>query len=138
MVEWIESGKFNNNFFHGDMVESGATEEQEVGGCLLDKYSAIKEENGMADFANDLKVDLAACCTKGDGKGGVDGGTCVKELTPAYDLITEVTDGKSGKDVKDPNVVKTMSIILEAARKRLSGAKLVTKAQTLLKNKADL
>jgi len=27
-----------------------------VGGCILDKVGAIKNENGFASFANDLKV----------------------------------------------------------------------------------
>ena len=36
-----------SNFFEGDgLVPSSATDEQKVGGCLLDKVDAIKNENG--------------------------------------------------------------------------------------------
>merc|ERR1712166_1236363 len=60
MVKLISAGKFANNFFDGDMVQKGANEVQQVGGCLLDKVTAIKNENGLKEFPNDLKVDTAA------------------------------------------------------------------------------
>merc|ERR1712096_117352 len=66
MVSLIKSGKFDNNFFDGNLLKSSSpTEDQKVGGCLLDKVGAITRENGFVEFPNDLKVDLAACCTKG-------------------------------------------------------------------------
>ena len=91
MVKLISAGKFANNFFDGDMVQKGANEVQQVGGCLLDKVSecstafamiyvfqvtAIKNENGLKEFPNDLKVDIAACCTKSNSAA------CLKDITP--------------------------------------------------------
>merc|ERR1719345_8668 len=58
MVKLISAGKFANNFFDGDMVQKGANEVQQVGGCLLDKVTAIKNENGLKEFPNDLKWTL--------------------------------------------------------------------------------
>merc|ERR1719310_2439450 len=66
MVDAINAKTFDNNFFKGDYLEGEVTETQEVGGCLLDKAGAIQTENGVESFANDLQVDLAACCTKSD------------------------------------------------------------------------
>ena len=71
----------------GDMVPSSATDEQQVGGCLLDKVQAISNENGLKAFPNDLKVDLAACCTK------ISTPACVKELSPVYACATAAQRG---------------------------------------------
>merc|ERR1712100_212603 len=80
MVDWIETGKFNNNFFHGDVIKGKPKNDvEEVAGCLLDKVGAIVEENGVSEFANDLQVDLAACCTK-DKEG------CLLDVQEAYSL----------------------------------------------------
>merc|ERR1719502_2220789 len=78
MVDSIKSGKFQNNFFGQKMV-SATDAEAQVGGCLLDKVGAIRNENGFAKFPNDLKVDLGACCTKGNTA------SCVSEISSAYD-----------------------------------------------------
>merc|ERR1711907_397476 len=90
MVAWINSGKFHNNFFDGGIVGAAATDAQKVGGCLLDKVGAIKNEDGLEKFPNDLKVDLAACCTKG-------GAQCVQEIAPAYNALVAQTSGTSGQ-----------------------------------------
>merc|ERR1712216_115252 len=97
MVKLINDGKFDNNFFDGDMLaeKTGNTKQQQVAGCLLDKVSAIKNENGLEQFPNDLKVDLAACCTKDSNEAG-----CIKQLAPAYDALVAQTDGKSGNPPK--------------------------------------
>lgn len=48
MVNLISAGKFANNFFDGDMVQKGANEVQQVGGCLLDKVSDYEWSTAFA------------------------------------------------------------------------------------------
>merc|ERR1711939_388713 len=91
MVQGIKAGDFNNNFFEAS-ISGTQTDDMKVGGCLLDKVGAIKNENGFAKFPNDLKVDLGACCTKGNGA------KCVSELAPAYKDLDLAQ--KPGADVK--------------------------------------
>merc|ERR1712166_872408 len=61
MVDKINDGSFNNNFFAGGMLTDTGTKEQQAGGCMLDKVDAITNEDGIIKFPNDLQVDLAAC-----------------------------------------------------------------------------
>jgi len=71
MVATIQAGRAQNNFFSGDDdIVRSRSDGPQVAGCLLDKVSAIVEEGGIASFANDLLVDLAACCTKPAPAGG--------------------------------------------------------------------
>merc|ERR1712086_729008 len=87
MVSWINTGKFQNNFFDGDgLVKNAASDDQKVAGCLLDKVGAITNEHGMTKFTNDLKVDLAACCTKGAQQTA-----CISQLKPAYEALNQAT-----------------------------------------------
>ena len=58
MIEAIKGGKADNNFHPGAW--------EGTAGCVLDKVSAIIEEQGASNFANDLLVDLAACCVPAD------------------------------------------------------------------------
>ena len=76
MVTAINDGSADNNFHAGDFTVS-KRESIQVAGCLLDKVVAITVENGIEEFANDLLVDLAACCTRGP-----DG--CVASLAESY------------------------------------------------------
>ena len=76
MVTAINDGSADNNFHAGDFTVS-KRESIQVAGCLLDKVVAITVENGVEEFANDLLVDLAACCTRGP-----DG--CVASLAESY------------------------------------------------------
>merc|ERR1712232_680154 len=99
MGDWIENGKFANNFFHGEVISGGPKDEkEEVAGCLLDKVGAIVEENGVAEFVNDLQVDLAACCTKDDKD------TCVRELGRAYSMFADVSAKKADSNTVAPKV----------------------------------
>merc|ERR1712039_640078 len=62
MLSLIDAGKFDNNFFDGDVLTASPTSDAEmVAGCLTDKIVAIVREDGIENFANDLQVDLAAC-----------------------------------------------------------------------------
>ena len=76
MVTAINDGSADNNF-HADDFTVSKRESIQVAGCLLDKVVAITVENGVEEFANDLLVDLAACCTRGP-----DG--CVASLAESY------------------------------------------------------
>ena len=76
MVTAINDGSADNNFHAGDFTVS-KRESIQVAGCLLDKVVAVTVENGIEEFANDLLVDLAACCTRGP-----DG--CVASLAESY------------------------------------------------------
>merc|ERR1711871_1194459 len=96
------------------MLKGKGNTEQQVGGCLLDKVGAITSEDGIAKFQNDLQVDLAACCTKGNTA------KCITDLSPAYSAIR--SSDKS-------TAVKT---ILAAAKVRLGGAPLKRQAVALL------
>merc|ERR1711865_204218 len=125
MVQWIKSGKFANNFFHGDWIQKPYTELQEVGGCLLDKVGAIQDENGLAEFPNDLKVDIAACCTKSNSAD------CIKEIAPVYDIITQAENGATETAIKSLTQ-KALGIIRPVARKYLKGAETVLDAAALL------
>merc|ERR1712166_1234382 len=110
-VALINSGKFANNFFEGSLASSAAVEHQ-VGGCLLDKVQAIQDEDGMSKFPNDLKVDLAACCTKGDSN------TCITKLSPVYNLITAAE--KEGSSTARVN--GALTILKRVAKLLLQGA----------------
>mmetsp|Transcript_61036 Transcript_61036/g.108624 ORF Transcript_61036/g.108624 Transcript_61036/m.108624 type:complete len:173 (+) Transcript_61036:48-566(+) len=115
MVEWIETGKFANNFFHGDVIQgSPATDVEEVAGCLLDKVGAIVEENGVKDFANDLQVDLAACCTK-------DKAACLEDVGEAYSLLAKAKTEKPKKVQKASGQIAGM--ILNAVEKRVESGR---------------
>jgi len=89
MVQWIESGKFANNFwFEGVLKSKPKNDKEEVGACLMDKVGAI-DDSGIESlnedkmpFANDLQVDLGACCTK-------DKDACLADLGGAYGLIAQ-------------------------------------------------
>merc|ERR1711959_852112 len=91
------------------MLSTTGTSSQQVGGCLLDKIGAIINENGIVKFANDLKVDLSACCTKGT---DAEQAKCVKELSPAYAAIIA------------KNKAKALKTIVKAASERLKGVTL--------------
>ena len=80
MVTAINDGSADNNFHAGDFTVS-KRESTQVAGCLLDKVVAITVENGIDEFANDLLVDLAACCTRGQVMD------CVAMLAPSYTAI---------------------------------------------------
>mmetsp|Transcript_63333 Transcript_63333/g.185167 ORF Transcript_63333/g.185167 Transcript_63333/m.185167 type:complete len:168 (-) Transcript_63333:67-570(-) len=116
MVRWIDSGKFANNFFHGGVLEGPMTVKEEVAGCLLDKVGAIVEEGGAKSFANDLQVDLAACCTKRGKK------RCIKEVSPAYELLAAMKAGE-GKDTDDAYIA---AILLQAVRSRVDASKVAS------------
>eukprot|EP00656_Telonema_subtile_P043802 TRINITY_DN50104_c0_g1_i1.p2 TRINITY_DN50104_c0_g1~~TRINITY_DN50104_c0_g1_i1.p2 ORF type:complete len:162 (-),score=40.95 TRINITY_DN50104_c0_g1_i1:400-885(-) len=126
-VAAINAGTFANNFYDGGFVQAGATEEQQVGGCLLDKVQAIQNENGMASFPNDLKVDLGACCTKGNSAA------CITSMSPVYtDISTVQASGST------PALVSNALTILKAqAASRLAGTTLVTGAKKLLESGHD-
>ena len=88
----------DNNFHAGDFtIEARGIQ---VAGCLLDKVVAITVENGIEEFANDLLVDLAACCTRGP-----DG--CVASLAESYLAIGALgkLDGFSSTKRTKPLVV---------------------------------
>merc|ERR1712216_845760 len=131
MVSGIKAGTFDNNFFTGDFLQKASAKniQNEVGSCLLDKAGAIKNEDGLAKFPNDLKVDLAACCTKG---GAAADAQCIKDVNPAYEALTQQTDGNSGQTAKQLSA-KALKSIVSAASSRLKGANLVPKAAQLLK-----
>merc|ERR1711907_612036 len=68
MVSGIKAGKFDNNFFTGDFLQKASAKniQNEVGSCLLDKAGAIKNEDGLAKFLNDLKVDWRPVAPKAE------------------------------------------------------------------------
>merc|ERR1711959_677802 len=99
------------------MLSTTGTSSQQVGGCLLDKIGAIINENGIVKFANDLKVDLSACCTKGT---DAEQAKCVKELSPAYAAIIA------------KNKAKALKTIVKAASERLKGVTLKPMGAALL------
>merc|ERR1711957_982156 len=106
----IDSGKFANNFFDGEVFKGSSSELEKVGGCLLDKASAIVMENGVEQFVNDLQVDLAACCMP-------DRDACVKDVDPAYSLLAAVASGeKKASDV----AAEVAARCLAAARSRVT------------------
>lgn len=89
---------FENNFHAGSFLttaEQNTTAEQEVGSCLLDKLSAIMDEDGIDEEGNDLRVDLAACCTKGDSA------KCTAELSGAYAaIVSAVSHRRAVKKIR--------------------------------------
>merc|ERR1712139_555197 len=118
MVARIKAGRADNNFFTGHMIEGTSSVEQKVGSCFLDKVGAIINEHGIQKFANDLKVDLSSCCTKGSATQQT---ACVKQLSPAYAAI--VSKNQAG----------ALKVIVAAAKERLKGAALLPNAAKLLK-----
>merc|ERR1712216_760834 len=132
MVAGIKAGSFDNNFFTGHFLQAASAKnvQSEVGSCLLDKAGAIKNEDGLAKFPNDLKGDLAACCTKGGAAAEAQG---IKDVNPAYEALTQQTDGNSGQTAKQLSA-KALKSIVSAASSRLKGANLVPRAAQLLKS----
>ncbi|CAK0808376.1 unnamed protein product, partial [Prorocentrum cordatum] len=111
MLEKISSGKADNNFFHGMVVMGTLKDEKEAAaGCILDKIGAIVKENGVREFANDLQVDLAACCTK-------DTDDCVPDVTEAYGVLTQVRLGQASAESVEAQVA---ALLIRAAGKRIS------------------
>eukprot|EP00747_Dinoflagellata_sp_TGD_P166483 gnl/TRDRNA2_/TRDRNA2_189337_c0_seq1.p1 gnl/TRDRNA2_/TRDRNA2_189337_c0~~gnl/TRDRNA2_/TRDRNA2_189337_c0_seq1.p1 ORF type:complete len:318 (-),score=80.68 gnl/TRDRNA2_/TRDRNA2_189337_c0_seq1:60-1013(-) len=114
MVERIQSGKCQNSFYHANSLKIKCRDDSEaVAGCLLDKVSAILEEDGAAEFRDELLVDLAACCTKSD-----DAAKCISELEQPYTLLQEAV----GDDIPTKAAVAA-GWILKAAQGRIDEAR---------------
>ena len=140
----IESHKYENNFFTGDpsalVNASGSTQEQQVGACLLDKYSALTQESGLTRFPNDMKMDLAACCMCCKGPvsccSSAEREQCIEDASPAYDALVEHTDAIA-RTKNDAGAARlsgaAAAAVLSAATKRLTGARLTPQAQALIK-----
>eukprot|EP00444_Apocalathium_aciculiferum_P052802 CAMPEP_0183518466 /NCGR_PEP_ID=MMETSP0371-20130417/15508_1 /TAXON_ID=268820 /ORGANISM="Peridinium aciculiferum, Strain PAER-2" /LENGTH=185 /DNA_ID=CAMNT_0025716505 /DNA_START=59 /DNA_END=616 /DNA_ORIENTATION=+ len=112
MVAWIDSGKAVNNFFDGETLKKKPkADKQMVASCLLDKVGAIVQESGVEQFVNDLQVDLAACCTKGERS------ECFADVGKAYDLLASVSAGETQAAVAAPKVA---AILLRAVEKRIT------------------
>mmetsp|Transcript_93065 Transcript_93065/g.259262 ORF Transcript_93065/g.259262 Transcript_93065/m.259262 type:complete len:185 (+) Transcript_93065:75-629(+) len=125
MLAKIESGEFNNNFFHGDVVRNAPKNaHEEVAGCLLDKVGAIVTENGVTEFVNDLQVDLAACCTKKKVM-------CPAEVSEAYDLLAQVARAPDTAGAAAPKVaallIKTAAGFISPKRVKKSHANYMSK-----------
>ena len=129
MVTAINDGSADNNFHAGDFTVS-KRESIQVAGCLLDKVVAITVENGIEEFANDLLVDLAACCTRGP-----DG--CVASLAESYLAIGALgkLDGFSSTKRTKPLVVAQLvnharALSIDAPEELLpSGQKLLARCK---------
>merc|ERR1711990_798843 len=95
----IESKKHANNFFEGEgLLESAEGDAAKVAGCILDKGEAVvHESSGDAPLPlaglNDLKIDLAACCTNAAHKSW-----CTTSLGEAYTNLVTASKTKDKKE----------------------------------------
>lgn len=125
MLHLMTTGQSGANFFYGDFARKDSLVSQKVAGCILDKVSAIREEDGFS-FINDLQIDLASCCTKGDEElkamcGGEEG------ISEAYAILHEIQTRSSGarKRKATPSEVSELAgaakILLRFARRASAG-----------------
>mmetsp|Transcript_52420 Transcript_52420/g.125236 ORF Transcript_52420/g.125236 Transcript_52420/m.125236 type:complete len:184 (-) Transcript_52420:5-556(-) len=105
MMKAIKSGQAEDNFNHeGVLTSDKPTLREEIGGCLMDKVGALVIEDGLADFVNELQVDLAACCMKSE--------PCPPSVSEAYDLMHKVNKQSMSAAAATP---KAAALLIQAA-----------------------
>eukprot|EP00927_Polykrikos_kofoidii_P022256 TRINITY_DN2081_c0_g1_i1.p1 TRINITY_DN2081_c0_g1~~TRINITY_DN2081_c0_g1_i1.p1 ORF type:complete len:248 (+),score=29.80 TRINITY_DN2081_c0_g1_i1:83-745(+) len=111
MLKLFSSGKFKPYYHDGGVFKGGAklTTAERTGGCILDKCAAIILEDGMRRFLNNLRLDLAACCTTKDN-------TCPKAIDNTYKLLARVAAKKVSARKAAPKVAYEC---IKAAKSRL-------------------
>jgi len=116
MLQLIHEGHFENHFFDGEILKSPPQSNREhVGSCILDKALGIKGSEFDKVAINELKIDLAACCTKSEEEEAA----CVKDSSKAYSLLSDVL-ATSDMNNKHKLGAQASALLIRAANKRLT------------------